>query len=293
MKERIALIGAGRVGRSLAAALAHAGLEVALVIDRRAAAAEAAASVCGAAAGSDPAALKQIKYSLLILAVPDDAIAAAAAELAAAGVVAPGTMVVHCSGSLPAGLLEPLRPHTRRLASMHPLQSFAGREEEWRRWSGIHIALEGEEGTLASLEQIVLRMQSRPFRLPAEAKTFYHIACVLLSNGLVGLYAAADELLEGVDLPAEEKRAMTEPLVRNTIANVIASGPAAALTGPVSRGDIGTVSNHLRALAAEQPGLLELYRTLSLRLLKLAEQEGRLTLLQREALTNLLDYHDE
>jgi len=190
-------------------------------------------------------------------------------------------------------VLAPLRPHTRRLASMHPLQSFAGREEEWRRWSGIHIALEGDEETLTRLEEIARRLQSRPFRLPAAAKTEYHIACVLLSNGLVGLYDAAEELLAGVKLPAEEKRAMTEPLVRNTIANVIASGPGAALTGPVVRGDAGTLSAHLRALAAARPGLIELYRTLSLHLVKLAEQEGRLSLLQSEQLRNLFNQCDE
>ncbi|HOC24526.1 MAG TPA: DUF2520 domain-containing protein, partial [bacterium] len=77
------------------------------------------------------------------------------------------------------------------------------------------------------------------------------------------------------------------------IANVIASGPGAALTGPVSRGDTGTITAHLCALAAERPGLLELYRTLSLRLVKLAEQEGRLTLLQSEQLRKLLNHPDE
>ena len=293
MRERIALIGAGRVGSSLAGALHHAGLEVEFIVDRDAAAARAAAALCGATPAVTLAALPEGGPALIFLTVPDDAIAAAAAELAAAAKAGPGTAVVHCSGSLPAAILAPLRPHTRRLASMHPLQSFAGRRQEWRRWRGIHIALEGEEETVVLLEEIARQLQSRPFRLTAGAKTDYHIACVLLSNCLVGLYDAADELLAGVELPAEEKRAMTEPLLRNTIANVIASGPGAALTGPVSRGDTGTITAHLRALAAERPGLLELYRTLSLRLVKLAEQEGRLTLLQSEQLRKLLNHPDE
>ena len=287
MSEHVAIIGAGRVGSSLALALHRAGYKVGLLIDQDYSAAEKAAGVCAAAAGAEYTALRRQQCSLLFLTVPDDAIPAAAGELAVGQVLSPGCLVAHCSGSLPAAVLDALRPQTSRLASFHPLQSFSGQSGDWQRWAGSYLALEGEQEAVDRLEEVARRLQGHPFQLTAAQKPLYHIACVMLSNCLVGLYAAADQLLAGVNLPDEEKRAMTLPLVQNTIANVLKAGPAQALTGPVSRGDAGTIAGHLHALTEHQPGLVELYSALGRHLLKLAEQDGRLSMLQREQLENL------
>ena len=287
MTERLALIGAGRAGASLAAALTRAGYTVTAVFDADPASAERAAAVCGAQAGTEIQALGAGDWSLLFLTVSDDAIAPLAAQLATLSRWPAAALVCHCSGALPTAVLAPLKDFAA-LASMHPLQSFSDRPEAWRSWSGIPITLEGEAGALERLEALISRLKSYPLRITAAQKPLYHAAATLLSSGLVALCDAALQLLEGLPWPAAEKPAMTVPLLQTTLANVLAAGPAAARTGPVSRADAGTIAGHLRALNTQAPELLDLYRALSLYLVRLAEQAGRLTLLQKDELIRLL-----
>ncbi|HNW60980.1 MAG TPA: DUF2520 domain-containing protein [bacterium] len=307
MDEHILLIGAGRAGGSLAQALHHAGCPVALVLDADRQAAARVAALCGAAAGvlpgpatgapanhrASPSAGAESGlgrgriWSLLFLTVPDDAIAPLAAQLAGDPAWPGAAIAVHCSGALPAAALAPLQPRAR-IASMHPLQSFSGRPDGWRNWSGIHVALEGEAEALDRLDALVRRLGSQPFRMTAAQKPLYHAAGAVLANGLVALGDAALQLVADLPLTQAEKRGLFAPLVQTTLATLLAAGPAAALTGPISRGDTGTVASHLHALREHQPGLVALYCALSLELLHLAEQEGRLTALQKERLIQLL-----
>lgn len=292
MIERVALIGAGRAGASLAAALCHAGCAVTRILDVNSQAAERAAAACGAQAGSDLSLLTGGDWSLLFLTVPDDALAGLAERLAALPAWPEDAVVSHCSGALPAAVLAPLAGRAA-LASMHPLQSFGGGPEAWRDWRGLSIALEGQEPALARLETIVALLASRFFRITAAQKPLYHAAATLLANGLVALGDAALQLLAGLPLPEADARAMAAPLLRTTLDHLLADGPAAALTGPVVRGDTGTVAGHLRALHANAPELTGMYCALSLHLVHLAEQAGRLPLLHKEQMIRLLTENRE
>lgn len=312
MIERIAIIGAGRVGRSLGQALVFAGYAVDMFIDHDLSAAERASFACDAVgdgraasraekirapmlreawkhgAAADEESLAGGDWDLILIAVPDDAIAAVVQRLTAQAPHLSGCVVAHCSGSLAAAVLQPLEMHTPLLASMHPLQSFSGHDDDYSRWANIFIALEGEEESLQRLEVMVSRLGSQSFRISADQKPAYHTACVFLSNFLVALYDAAEQLLDAVPLPEAKKRIMTAPLVTSTLANVLAYGAGPALTGPIARGDAETIGRHLHMLNARHPELTGLYGALGRYTLEMARRDHHLPDIPANQIAELL-----
>ena len=203
----VRVIGPGRAGRSLAAALGGAD-----VLGRH-------DDVSGAADGCD----------LLVIATPDSVIA----EVAAAVEPVPSTVVAHMAGSLG---LEVLAPHPRR-ASLHPLRALATAESDLR---GAWWAVAGD----ALVRDVVEAMDGRVVEVADRDRAKYHAAAVVASNHLVALLGSVERIAAEAGVPLEAYL----DLVRQTIDNVERLGPAAALTGPVKRGDWATVERHLAAL---------------------------------------------
>jgi predicted short-subunit dehydrogenase-like oxidoreductase (DUF2520 family) len=219
----IRIIGPGRAGTALSMALAAAGWRVEPALGRD-------DDVRTAAAGVD----------LLVIATPDAAIAGAAVAVRPAE----GTIVAHMAGSLG---LDVLAPHTRR-ASVHPLvpipEAAAGAE---RLRSGAWFAVAGDP--IAT--EVVAALGGRAVAVPDEHRVAYHAAACIASNHLVALLGQVERVGADAGVPLEAYL----DLVRATVENVAALGPAAALTGPVARGDHATVARHLAALApAERAG---------------------------------------
>jgi len=208
------VIGSGRVGSTVAARLRERGVEV------RADGAE-----------------------LVLLCVPDDAIAEVAASLEV------GPWVAHVSG---ATTLAALEPHTRRF-SVHPLQTFT-RDRGAEQLDGAWAAVTAESDD-ARAEAVLLAetLGLRPFLLDDAARTLYHAGAVFASNYVVTLQRAAARLFEAAGAPPEA----LEPLMRRTIENGF------ELTGPIARGDWRTVDAHQAAIARDVPELAHLYETLA------------------------------
>ena len=209
------------------------------------------------------------------LAVPDDEIYGVAGKLAEALPAirrsgAPQPLAVHSSGLGSVHLLKPLYEQGVRTLCLHPLQTFAG-EPDAKLLESVPCAVTAlDERDLQLGEELAVRLGMRPFRLADEQKTLYHLSAVVGCNLLVALESEAKRLM---DAATGDSRGLDHlsALLATTMKNLLQGGePAFALTGPVARGDIGTVRSHLRLLDRESPRLARTYRALSLEALTLA-----------------------
>jgi predicted short-subunit dehydrogenase-like oxidoreductase (DUF2520 family) len=225
-RTRFAIVGRGRLGTAIAAALA----------DDRAYALDGPLG-----RGAAPAAAE-----VVLLCVPDGEIEAAAA------LIPTGPAVGHCSG---ATGLAPLRPHTDAF-SLHPLMTVTG---PGTGFAGAHAAVDGAtEHALAVATTLAQNLGMEPFAVADEDRAAYHAAASIASNFLITLEAAAERLAS----TAGVERAALVPLVRATIENWASLGPQRALTGPVVRGDEDTVARQRAAVAERTPELLALFEAL-------------------------------
>lgn len=280
---RIGLIGAGRAGGALACALAQAGLSITAVADLSPVRAAETAALVGAAACEPDEAVRAA--DVIFLAVPDDAIAPAAADLAPRLASITGKVFHHLSGARPASLLRPLSAHGA-LGSFHPLIALADPERGARMLRGCYYGLEGDPEAVAVGRVLVDRLGGKPIILATGEKARYHAAAVLASNCLVALVDTALGLYVRCGLDRAEALAAIRPLLEATLDNLHALGPERALTGPVSRGDLETVRNHLEVLDGDPAD--GVYRALGLAALSLAERAGRLDRGRAAALAALL-----
>jgi predicted short-subunit dehydrogenase-like oxidoreductase (DUF2520 family) len=242
---RIVLAGPGRAGTALALALRRAGHDIAGVIARRPDAATGAAALLDAAPLSSSEPLPEC--DLLIVAVRDDAIGAAAAELAHRAGTIGGA--VHLSGLSPVDVLDPLAD-MGPIGSFHPLQTMPTPETGASRLAGAWVAVTtGDEDLRLRLRAMATSIGAVPFDLEDAAKPLYHAAAAASANFPLAALAMAADLFAAAGVPFAAAR----PLVEAVIANAFDLGPAAALTGPVARGDVGTVVAQLAAVADRAP----------------------------------------
>jgi predicted short-subunit dehydrogenase-like oxidoreductase (DUF2520 family) len=266
----IAVIGLGRVGSVLGRALHAAGYPIVAVASRTHAKAKLAASTFGA----QPALPAQAAHraELVLLTVPDDALPAIADELAAANVWRQGQFVVHASGASPANVLEPIAARGAMIGSFHPVAAFASPQATLP--PGITFGIEAPEPLQHVLVQMAYALGGYPLRLTAEQKTLYHAAAVIASNYAVTLAAMAAQLFGRLDATPDEALRALLPLMRTTLDNLEEQRLPNALTGPLVRGDAGTVQRHLQALDQTAPRVGAFYRCLGQATLPLAQQRG-------------------
>ncbi len=258
-RPRVGIVGAGRVGTTLGAAMHRAGWPVVAVASRDPGRrARFQALVPGAVATADARELPALA-DLLWLTVPDDDIGPLAASLRTATGhlrAGPGRGLVHTSGALPASVLDPDRSTGAALGSFHPLVPFADIGRAIGALAGASVAVEGDPQLAALLARLAGDLGAMPIAVPAAGKAAYHAAAVLAAGGLVALLDVIAELghVAGMD----EATAMRTylPLVRQGITNASDLGIAAALTGPVVRGDRDTVALHLEAIEGRAPDAL-------------------------------------
>jgi predicted short-subunit dehydrogenase-like oxidoreductase (DUF2520 family) len=267
------IVGAGAVGTALGVALNRAGWPIAAVASRDPGRRERFRSLIGGARGFSEANALLDEVELVIVAVPDDAIA----PLAAGMRLYSGQAMVHTSGLLGAEVLLPALAAGSEIGSFHPLVAFADLERAVAALRGATIAVEGSDNLVALLADMAETIGGVPVRLAPGAKAAYHAAAVLAAGGVVALLDAVVELGRVAGLDEAGALAVYLPLVRQTLDNAQALGVRDALTGPFTRGDEGTLRAHLEELARHAPGVLDLYRALGRRELALAEERGSLT----------------
>jgi predicted short-subunit dehydrogenase-like oxidoreductase (DUF2520 family) len=212
--------------------------------------------------------------AIVFLAVPDSAVAGMASRLAELE-LPPAVSVVHVSGSLGLDALSALRDR-HAVGSFHPLQSFpAPRPPEAFR--GITVAVDGSTpALLRSLATLARSIGARPRHVDDKGRALYHAAAVFASNYVVAVVADAVKVLQAAGWDEAEATAALLPLVAGVVANLGARGPVRALTGPIRRGDAGTVARHLAALApiGGKPKPEAVYRMLGAVALEIAREAG-------------------
>lgn len=200
---------------------------------------------------------------LYLIATPDDQIAASCQQLVACGRVVSGTVVFHCSGALPASVLEPARAHGAAVGSIHPVRSFALPEAVAQSFTGTWCGVEGDLAALAILEPLFTGIGAQLIGIDPAAKTLYHAAAVLASNHVVTLLDIAVQAYREAGIPEDVAMQILEPLVRKTVDQVFAAGTTQALSGPASRGDVATLERQYRAVKAWNREMGCLYRLMS------------------------------
>ena len=269
----IGIIGAGAVGTALGVALSRAGWPVHAVASRDPARRERFRGLVeGSRAFSEPTALVE-EVELIIVAVPDDAVGAVAAGVRMYG----GQAMVHTSGVLGPEVLAPAMAAGTQIGSFHPLVAFADTERAVAALHGATVAVEGDDQLAALLAEMAEVLGAIPVRLAPGAKAAYHAAAVLAAGGFVALLDAIAELGRVAGLDEAGALAIYGRLIEQTLGNARALGIQAALTGPMVRGDRGTLEAHLAALREHAPGVLDLYVAAAEREIALAEARGALT----------------
>jgi predicted short-subunit dehydrogenase-like oxidoreductase (DUF2520 family) len=271
----VGVVSAGRVGAVLGAALAAAGHHVV------ATAGVSRESVRRAAALLPDVPLKSpddvvAGADLALLAVPDDVLPGLVRGFAAAGCFRPGQIVVHTSGAHGVGVLAPALEHGVLPLALHPVLTFTGRSEDVARLAGACVgvtATEGDEVGWSVGEALVVEMGSEPVRVPEAVRPLYHAALAHGANHLVTLVRDCAELLDRAGIRPAER--LIAPLLSAALDNALRHGDR-ALTGPVARGDAGTVAVHLRELDAVDPDLARTYRAMAARTAHRAQAAGML-----------------
>jgi predicted short-subunit dehydrogenase-like oxidoreductase (DUF2520 family) len=280
----VGVVGTGRVGSVLGAALARAGhAVVAASAVSRESTDRAARLLPGVPIRPVPEVVAQA--GLVLLAVPDDALADLVDGLAGTGGWKPGQLACHTSGAHGLAVLEPAVRHGAFPLALHPVMTFTGRPEDMARLEGVAFGVTAPQPLRPVAEALVLEMGGEPVWVPDQARPLYHAALVTGANHLVTLVNESVEMLRraGVDNPAR----VLGPLLEAALDNALRLGDA-ALTGPVSRGDAGTVAGHLATLAEQAPDSVAAYVAMARRTADRALASGRLAPERAEALLDVL-----
>jgi predicted short-subunit dehydrogenase-like oxidoreductase (DUF2520 family) len=211
------------------------------------------------------------RTTVLILAVPDDALAEVAFDLTRGSAAPPGCAALHLSGALSTDVLAPLHAAGYAVGSMHPMMAVADPWLAGDRLLGAAFAITGEPAAVAAARRVAFALGGLPLVIAAAQRPLYHAAAVMASNYVVALTGAAVRLLGEAGVEGDDALRALIPLLRGTLDNIEQLGLPASLTGPIARGDADTVRLHLARLS---PGDRVLYCGLGLELLRLARVAG-------------------
>lgn len=269
---RVGVIGAGRVGSVLGHALGAAGHQVV------AASAVSRESVRRArqmlpTAAVRPADEVVAAADLVLLAVPDDVLGGLVAGLSETGAWRPGQIVVHPSGAHGLAVLAPAAAAGVLPLALHPVMTFTGRPEDADRLPGTTFGVTAPDEYRAVAEALVLEMGGETIWVPEQSRALYHAALAMGANHLVTLVNEAVDVLRTAGVQTPER--VLAPLLQAALDNALRHGDA-ALTGPVSRGDAGTVRTHLRELVDHAPDSVSAYAVMARRTAQRAITSGRL-----------------
>lgn len=275
-KDRVGIIGLGKVGTAMGYLLKKAGYPIVAIADRLSDALVQAHPFTGGRICQTIAEAAGEADTILI-ATTDDVIATACREIVDAGAVRPGQKVIHFSGAGSLELLSAAKEAGAGIASIHPIQSFADVEGAIQNIPGSTFGITADTEIRAWAVDLVLALEGVPFFVPDNDKPLYHAAACIASNYLTTLLYMVEEIYLSLGLNREEAIRAFWPLVRGTLKNIEERGSVQALTGPIARGDIGTVEKHILAFQDKLPEFLHAYQTLGMITTELGLKKQSLT----------------
>jgi len=285
---KLGFIGAGTVGTALAVRLSSKGYQVVAVSSRsQTSSRKLAEAINGCRAFNNNQDVADAS-ELVFITTPDDAIALVVSQIQWHA----GQSVVHCSGADSTDILEPAKKLGAQIGVFHPLQTFASVKQAIENMPGSTFALEAEEPLLNTLKDMATALDGRWVELKASDKVVYHAAAVIACNYLVTLVKLATDLWQTFNIPPNQATQALLPLLRGTIHNIETVSIPQCLTGPIARGDTGTIKKHLNALQKTAPTLLSTYRELGLQTIPIALDKGKINQHQARELEAILKQAD-
>ncbi len=287
MKKRVGIIGAGVVGTAMGVILSRQGWEVTGVYDLRPESTRFLAQEVGARIGSSPTEVSR-SADVVLVTTSDSAIEGVVRGIAKEGGFREGQFVAHMSGALSSDVLWAAREQGAITLSVHPVQSFASVERALQNLPGSVFSIEGDERGFELAAEVVRTLGGEFFFIDKKAKPLYHASACVVSNYLVTLVDFGLQLMEQAGIPRESAHRALLPLIEGTVNNIVNIGIPGALTGPIARGDVATVTRHLDSIRGMMPEWLGFYRVVGYHTVDVARAKG--TIDEETALTlkNLL-----
>ena len=278
MKKRrlnnFAIIGTGMVGTAIGFLLNKSGYKVISIYDKSTAAMKRALPYIGAKAYPTPREAVQNADGVLIT-TPDDLILSACKEIAITSEIK-GKFVFHMSGAGGLDLVAPAQIAGASVASIHPLQSFSSIDQAIQNIPGSYFGVTADKKAQLLANKIIRDLGGIPLIISPQQKPLYHAAACFASNYLVSLMNVVESIYQAIGLNKKDAHKAFLPLVYGSLKNIEKSGSVSSLTGPIARGDSGTIKKHITALNKNLPQYSSLYSSLGLITVKIARQKGTL-----------------
>ncbi|HEY97320.1 MAG TPA: DUF2520 domain-containing protein [Dehalococcoidia bacterium] len=269
---KIGFIGAGIVGTALATLLSRNGYEVTCVSSRSRKSAKNLAKAVEGCNIMDTNQDVADAADFVFITTPDDVIPRVVSRVK----WRKRQSVVHCSGADSVEILEPARKSGARVGGFHPLQTFAGIDQAIENIPGSTFVIESDEPLLTTLQDMATALGGKWIQLKSKDKVAYHAAAVFACNYLVTLVKLSTDLWETFRIPPDKATAALLPLLRGTLNNIERLGIPRCLTGPIARGDTGTVSKHLDMLKKKAPALMAPYTEMGRQTIPIALAKGKI-----------------
>jgi len=274
--QRFSIIGPGKVGQALGRALTQSGAaQPRAIVGRDQSSADTAATFIGA--GAPFAAISAFPIEaddVILITVGDDDLAACVAALSARD-LADGVVIAHTSGSTSVEMLAPLRTPGGGVAALHPVLAIADPTRGARELAGAWCTLQGDDAATTRLDPVVRGFGARIATLAANAdRALYHAGFVFMSNYVCTLMESGLACLDACGVDRATAAELVRPLATGALDAALSEGPAAALTGPIARGDAGAVTRNLEALTRADSPLVHTYIALAHRTIALAGAKG-------------------
>lgn len=269
-KPGITIIGLGQVGTALMRALIEKGYNIKSVFNRTQISPSLQKEIGGVEFHVGLPKGETTVGEIIFLAISDDAIKKIALGLATNLNSFYGKTVVHCSGTYSSQALLNLKQKGAQVASFHPMKAIT---RSTRTFDGTWFDMDGDEVALVQLETIAQDLGAKTFRVEPEAKPLLHASAVVASNYLVVLADMVSKMAKQAGIDEDTAMKAITPLMDNTLQNIRQMGVTDALTGPIARGDVNTVNEHLKTLESI-PEILSLYKKLGNEAVQIAEQKA-------------------
>jgi predicted short-subunit dehydrogenase-like oxidoreductase (DUF2520 family) len=289
--NKVAIIGAGKVGTAIGYLLSRRGYRIVGVASRKLSSSRKAISFIGqGAASSNPGKIAR-HAEIIFITTSDESIEDVCKKLARDGNLVQGTYMFHTCGALPSSILGPAKRKGLYIGSIHPLQSLADVQEAVKRLKGSYFCIEGDREALLVAKRIVSDLKGRCFTVRVDRKPLYHAGAAVVSNFLVSTVYFGLELNEAAGIKKKSALKALMPLIKGTIRNIEKIGIPSALTGPIARGDSEIVSQHLKSISKEKKEFLNLYSELGRHTVKIAEKKGTLNRRKAREILSLLNQY--
>ncbi len=268
----IGFIGAGKVGTAFGKYLSNNGFNVKGYHSRSEKSAQNAARFCNSRAYSS---INELTHSadIILITTNDDEIAKIVEKLTKENILSTGQIVVHMSGASSSEILKAVKEKGCFTYSLHPLQAFADIEKAVMDLKDTVFSIEGDKEKIHILEEILKATGNKYFKITKEQKSIYHAGACVVSNYLVTLMDWGLSLFEAIGIKSDDGYKALYPLIEGTIKNIYKLGPEKALTGPIARGDIETVENHIKSIKNTVQDRMDFYRLMGNMTLELAKKD--------------------